>query len=79
MKYLEELQNGETFGLNDQYWLLTADFKSNGKRLCYNMNNGHAKWISGNETIELTPLYCLDKDNNILPIKKYTNETNNIS
>jgi hypothetical protein len=78
LKYIEELSTGETFKYNDQFWLLTSDFKSSGKRLCHNMQNGNAKWFDGNEMVEFVPLYSLDKDNNIIPIRKYANENSNI-
>lgn len=79
LKYLEELTFAETFKLEDQYWFLTCDFRNNGQKLCYNMNDGYAKWFDGSIMVEVAPIYALDKDNNILPIKHYKNENNNIS
>lgn len=76
LKYIEELKNAETFKFEDQYWFLTGDFKSNGQRLCFNMNNGFAKWFNSNDMVDITPVYTLDKDNNTVPIKEYANETN---
>jgi len=78
LKYIEELSCGETFKFNDNFWLLTSDFKSNGKKLCYNMQNGNAKWFNGNDMVDFIPLYSLDSDNNIIPIKKYDNENSKI-
>jgi hypothetical protein len=80
MKYLEELSCGETFVSDNNYWFLTCDFSSQGKRLCYNMNSGYAKWLKPDIMVEICPIYTLDKDNNIIPIKIYSkNENSNIS
>ena len=80
MKYLEELSCGETFVSDNQYWFLTCDFNKNSQRLCYNMNTGYPKWINGDHMVELSPVYALDKDNNIIPITIYNkNENSNIS
>lgn len=76
MKYIEELKNAETFKFEDQYWFLTGDFKSNGQRLCFNMNSGLARWLKASDIVEITPVYTLDKENNTVPIKEYHNETN---
>lgn len=75
MRYLEELQPAETFSHNNEYWFLTGDFKNNGKRLCFNMQTGFAKWLDGNTMVNVSPAYVLDADNNTIPIKKYINET----
>lgn len=69
MKYIEELECGDTFSHNDQVFVLTSDFKSNGSRLCYSLISGQPTWFQNNAMIEHDPVYTLDKDNNILPIK----------
>jgi hypothetical protein len=79
LKYLEELTYGETFKIDNSYWLLTQDFKSNGKKLCYNLQSGYSKWFEGNTIVDINPIYALDKDGNIIPIKEYKNENSNIS
>lgn len=58
---------------------MTSDFKNNGNRLCYNLNEGYPKWFEANEVVDVSPIYILDKDNNILPIKNYTNENSSFS
>lgn len=78
MKYIEELSSGETFQLESEYWIITSDFKSNGKRLCYNLQSGFPSWMEANAIVDICPIYTLDKSNNILPIKEYKNEINNI-
>lgn len=69
MKYIEELECGDTFSLKDKMYVLTSDFRSDGKRLCYSLNTGFASWIDNNTIIEHNPIYILDKDNNTIPIK----------
>lgn len=78
MKYLEELNIGESFFFEDQVWFLTSDFKLNGDKLCYNLANGFPKWINSSSIVEVTPIYYMDKDNNITPIKIYEKQNSNI-
>lgn len=78
MKYLEELKNGETFNIDETHWLVTADFKTNGRRLCYSLQDGYAKWLDGNTIVNISSIYILDKDYNIIPIKKYQNENSQL-
>jgi hypothetical protein len=73
LKYLEELSNGECFIFESSYWILTSDFKSNGKKLCYNLNSGSPRWIDPTDIVDLSPIYVLDKENNVIPIKEYKN------
>lgn len=79
LKYLEELSHGETFKHEDKIWLTTTDFKKNGQRLCYNVENGFAQWFDSTIITEILPLYYLDKDNNVIPIKQYKKQNPNIS
>lgn len=69
MKYLEELELGDTFFLEDKLYILTADFKSNGQRLCYSLLDGFAFWFKNQTIIRHTPIYILDQDNNTIPVK----------
>ena len=69
MRYLEELESGDSFSYENQVFLLTSDFKASGNRLCYSLTNGFAKWLSGQTIVESCPIYILDKDNNTIPIK----------
>jgi len=36
MKYLEELGHGDCFTLEDNNYIVTSDFKQDGKKLCVN-------------------------------------------
>ena len=69
MKYIEELIVGDSFSYQSHMFLLTSDFKSNGDRLCYSLSNGLPHWFSDQTIVENAPIYTLDKDNNIIPIK----------
>ena len=79
MKYLEELESGESFVLDSKYFIVTTDFKSSGKRLCYNLTNGNPQWIEPNIVVALEPIYVMDKENNVLPIRNYANKDKNFS
>ena len=79
MKYLKELGGGETFKLDNDIWLVTNDFKASGQRLCYNVQNGFARWIKPDNLIEILPLYTLDSDNNVIPIRQYEKQDSQIS
>lgn len=69
-KYIEELKAGDTIVYNDQHWLLTIDFKKNGQRLAYSLNNGSPLWMDPSAIVDINPIYSLDDKNNIIPIKQ---------
>jgi hypothetical protein len=69
MKYVEELVAGDCFSYQNQVFLLTSDFKSNGDRLCYSLLTGFPNWLSSQAIVESCPIYILDQDNNTIPIK----------
>lgn len=68
MKYLEELSPGDCFISTETFFLITCDFKKD-KRLCYNLLNGTPRWLDNNLVVENSPIYTLDNNNNIIPIK----------
>ena len=75
MKYLEELNNGDFFILENNKFLLTADFKQKRDdiyRMCVNTNSGLIKWVNNSEMVEYLDLYFRDVDGNILPLKEIT-------
>lgn len=72
MKYIEELSVGDTFTLDNNVFILTSDFKNNGDRSCILLSNGNPRWLSSQTTVEVTPIYILDKDNTIIPLKPTT-------
>lgn len=81
MKYVEELETGDCFIFEDNHYLLTCDFKTNNDRLCFCLSSGLPKWFSGSTIIKMSPIYFLDANNNIVPLKesKKYDPDNNIS
>lgn len=77
MKFLEELTGGDCFKLDDLYFLLTRDYKS-GKdidsRNCISIKDGSPRWIKTNTMVELVPIFTLDSNSNIIPIKETPKE-----
>lgn len=72
MKYLEEINAGDCFVFESKSYILTIDFKKNGDRLSYRLDNGNPIWLKGNALVTINPIYHLDIDNNIIPIKTET-------
>jgi len=79
MNYIEELANGETFSYKEDKFILTADFKKNGSRLCTNLVDGSQRWFESSDIIDKTPVYYIDNDNNIVNLKKDTTNEKNIN
>lgn len=83
-KYIEELNNGDSFVLDSICYVLTTDFKKNGQRLAISLIDGSTRWFESSTIAENNQLYYMDKDNNIIPLKPTekldaTNPTKNIS
>lgn len=79
MKYLEEITPGDIFYHNNQIYVLTSDFKNSGSRMSVSLDNGFPIWLDAQTIIETLPLFKLDKDNNIIPIKNVPAPSTNIS
>jgi hypothetical protein len=77
MKYIEELSYGDCFLYKEHVYLLTNDFNNKNQKLCYNLAIGSAHWLRNDATVEICPVYRLDKENNIYPIKEYKNDKSN--
>lgn len=75
MKYLEEIATGDSFTYEEQVYIVTSDYKRNGDRLCVNLKTGFAKWLMPNNIVDICPIYVLDENNNVSPIKP-TSKTN---
>lgn len=69
MKFIEEISAGDCFEFKNKQYLLTHDFKKNGNRLCYSLLDGTSIWLESNTIIELFPIYGLDNNNNVYPLK----------
>jgi len=78
MKYIEELVGGDSFLYDNTHYVLTSDFKKDGKKLAYSLDSGFAKWFEPASIVEKTNLYILDNQNNILPIKEHKKENYNV-
>lgn len=75
MKYLEELNNGDIFLLNDNRFVLSADFRKKNKdiqKMCINISNGFIQWFDSSTIVEHLDLYYRDTEGNILSLKEYT-------
>lgn len=72
LKYLEELSNGDSFSVDDKIYIISADYrikKGNTQRECIEIASGNKRWFEGGEIVNLEPIYTLDVENNIIPIK----------
>lgn len=69
VKYLEEIETGQSITFEDNNYIVTSDYKRNGSRLCVNLRTGFSKWIASNDIVGVCPIYILDENNNISPIK----------
>lgn len=70
MKYLEELEFGDCYQYNKEYYVITTDFKQNGKKLVINLANGQPKWFDSNTIIDPIDIFTLDKESNVIAIKE---------
>jgi hypothetical protein len=69
MHYIEELKHGSTFMHNELMYLLTTDFKKD-HRLAYSLKDGSSRWFKDDSIVKESPIYILDINNNIIPIKE---------
>lgn len=74
MKFVEELECGDCFSVNNEFFIVTTDFKKNNDRLCVSLTNGASRWFSANTLIDHLMIYRLDKENNIIPFKETTKD-----
>lgn len=70
MKYIEELEAGDCFISDNKFYLLTCDHKASGSRLCFCLSNGLPQWFEPSTIVSENPVYSLDSNNNIVPIKE---------
>jgi hypothetical protein len=84
MKYIEELSAGDCFEQSGQYYILSSDFRANGKRMCLSLFNGFSHWMDGDCIVNQTDLFTMDKESSIIAIKErkkddISNKTKDIS
>jgi hypothetical protein len=70
MRYIEELVNGDCFVYNTSTFIITIDFDKIRNRLCIDLATGIPRWFSPETMVEKNPIFILDNNNNILPIKQ---------
>ena len=78
MKYLEEISTGECFVIGNEYFITTSDFKKDGSKLSYRLDNGFPQWFNNTVIVEDIQIYRMDKQNNIIPIKETTKNDANL-
>ena len=69
MKYIEELNNGDSFTYHNSLFVLSCDFKNNGDKLGICLQNGSPKWFKSNDIVDITPIYILNSENQTIAIK----------
>lgn len=77
MKFIEELKPGECFKLSEDFFIVSGDYKKSKEgilRSCIEIKTGLSKWLKDNEVIEPTPIFTLDRDSNIIPIRETEKE-----
>lgn len=79
MKYIEEISPGDCFLYQEHSYFLSSDFKNNGQRLAYSMTNGFPKWFKNNDIVDIMPVYRLDDNSNIIPLKETKKDEHNFS
>lgn len=78
MKMIEELSPGDSFEYREKIFVLTCDFKNNGDKLVYSLEDGKPLWINSSQIVDHVPIYKLDADNNVISIKNTTDQNKNI-
>jgi len=76
MNYIEELIPGDTFIIDSHYYIATTDFNKRGAKFCINLHDGTCKWLDPSYIVKKSPVYILDTDNNIIPLKKEQDKIN---
>lgn len=74
MKYVEEINIGDCFVLNESHFIVTSDFKKDGKRLCIDLKTGFGIWIDPEESVKEIDIFTLDTNSNIIPIRERKQE-----
>jgi hypothetical protein len=70
MKYLEELDIGDSYSYNNNSFIITADYKKDGSRLCICLKNGLPQWVTSNTIVEPIDIFILDQQSNIIAIRE---------
>lgn len=68
--YLEELDTGECFLLNEKAFVYTIDKKKNGEILCIDLSKGNPRWLSPDSIVEKIAIFYTDVESNIIAIRE---------
>lgn len=68
--FIEELTNGDCFESNDTRYILTCDFKSNGKRLSIDLKTGHSRWFNSNDIVNKISIFYVNNENLMVALKE---------
>jgi hypothetical protein len=77
MQYIEELKPGDCFLKDENFFILTNDFKKNGDKFCIDLKTGHNRWVNRNEIVNTIDIFTIDKDNNIIAIRERVKDNTN--
>lgn len=69
-KFIEELNSGDCFEIENKRFLLTSDYKKSGDRLAIDIANGNSRWFKSDCHVFVLSLYIMDSENNFMPIKE---------
>lgn len=81
MRLLEELSGGDVFNVDNIYFLLTTDFKTgktNDFKRCVSLSDGSSRWIDSSTVVDNIPIFTMDHNSTIIPIKE-TKKTDELS
>ncbi|NBW14285.1 MAG: hypothetical protein EBR82_40440 [Caulobacteraceae bacterium] len=67
---IEELESGDCFESNGLKYIVTCDFKKDGKRLCIDLKNGGSRWLHPNDIINKISIFYMNQDNLMEAIKE---------
>jgi hypothetical protein len=81
MKYIEELNYGQIFVYEKQFYILTNNFKHDNKKniqhMCTQLNTGAIRWLDATHIVSCVPVFYQDDRNLLHPIEKpYDIQTN---
>lgn len=70
IKFLEELNGGDVFIVNNNYFALSMDYKKSGDRMCLCLKTGQFQWLAASTMVDKIPVYSMDTENNLIAIKE---------
>ena len=76
-KFIEELESGDCFEIENKRFILTSDYKKNGDRLAIDAANGNSRWLKSDCHVFVLTLYTMDSENNFMPIKEIKSDVPN--